>query len=203
MNTSMCYRGYLRYLEFYMPLYDVTKGSAKARKITPESIAGSEYLLAFERKSNPKTYSRVLKTVEETIGNLVVDNVGKLVWTKTGACFGHRSMEPKFRVDHLWQAAVNAMGEGREVLILVGTLLRLKISERPETWLLYMQETDDLDPETGKKIKVSNYWIDNDFSPPRPPNIEDLKAKWVFQKVRERTDIKGKASSAIGTGATS
>ena len=56
---------------------------------------------------------------------------------------------------------------------------------REETWLLYRQETENTDEDTGKKISVCNYWIDEDYKfkeDPEAPTLKNLMEK--FNKVK-------------------
>lgn len=165
-----------------MTLFNVTGGKNNAYVINPSSVEESQYIEALKKKLHPAKYSRIVKTAEEAVDSIVTHGRGKLIWTKAGALFGHGSMQPKKRVDHLWDGVVEAVGDGKECLIAVGCLLRWVIAQRPETWLLWVEETDDIDPDTGNKIKVSQYWIDHSFAPEKPrtfkSSVDALKAQW-------------------------
>jgi len=41
-----------------------------------------------------------------------------------------------------------------------------------DTWLVYRQETGEIDPIDKKKITVSEYWINNRFVMPAKPKVE-------------------------------
>jgi len=161
-----------------MPLYDVTK--KPDRLITPSDIECSSYLSVLRREIHSATYNRIVKTGEEAVEKLVKSNFGKLVWTKTGALFGHDSLEPKKHVDHLWRTVANVMGEDKHCLLTVGTLLMWTIARRNEPWLLWREESNTVDVETGKPIRVSQYWIDQNYVPEMRKRYtpEDLCAKF-------------------------
>lgn len=76
---------------------------------------------------------------------------------------------------------VDVFGDSKVLMKFMGTLLMWRISLRSETWLMYRQETDNIDPDTGKTIFVSNYWIDSSFTPVEDvekPTLENLMAKF-------------------------
>lgn len=165
-----------------MGLYDVSFNSP--RLVTPSEIGDSVYIEALLRKLHPQTYRRVLKTAEEAVENLVKSSFGKgkLVWTKTGALFGHSSLEPKKHVDHLWEAVIAAVGDDKNCLKTVGTILLWTVSKRREQhWLMYREDTGEVDDDTGKPIKICTYWIDPNFVPVPPKKrytAADLCAKF-------------------------
>ena len=143
-----------------MPLYDVTHEDTL---VDPKIAEEYEHIQALRRKLHPATYDRVWKTVREAVDSVRPSSLSKLVWTKMAALFGELSGRPKRDVDHLWDAVVSAVGDDKECLIAVGALLRAVIAERAEIWLVYRRETGDVDPFTGKKITVSEYWIDENY----------------------------------------
>lgn len=166
-----------------MPLYDVTGGSGNnSRMIIPHAAVDNEYIAACKRKLHPQRWQRVIKTVDEYLEGLVAAGVNKLIWTKLGAAFGDKSVAPHARVAHLWSAVEESVGDGRNCLITFGCIFRWRIALRPETWLLWVRVTEDLDPDTGKKIKVSEYWVDQNFVPPPPKtlrsSVEALRQQW-------------------------
>ena len=146
-----------------MPLYDVTY---KDLFIDPDEVLASDVMRALERKLHPRTYERVIKTAIEGVGSVRPSSNSKLVWTRSAALFGHRSPRPKCDVDHFWNSIISALGDDRECLWGVGSVLRYAIALRPETWLVYRQKTGDVDPVTGKEIKISEYWINDQYTPP-------------------------------------
>ncbi len=163
-----------------MALFNVNGGHKNAYLIDPVDVEDSEYIAACKRNLNTRRFERVVKTVDEAIDFVVTNNLGKLIWTKAGASFGRRSKNPTDRINHLWDAVTEAVGDGKECLITIGCFLRWRIALRPETWLLWVEETDDLDPDTGAKIKVSQYWVDDTFLPvpPKKTGVDALKERW-------------------------
>lgn len=161
-----------------MPLYDVTYGYRDAALLEPKQMEQSMYVHALRRKLVPATFTRVIQTVEEAIAD-TVQNKRTLVWASAGSLFGYQSGQPLKHVNHLWEKIIQCVGDGKNCLLTVGTLLRWQIALRSEMWLLDRQETDDVDPDTGKLITISNYWINDKFQPPKTHySMDDLKAKW-------------------------
>lgn len=167
-----------------MPLYDITH-DINGILVTEKMADVSGYIKALRLKLPATSFDRVVKTVDEAIGHLVQSGDNKLIWTKMGAMFGHKSMQPKARVDHLWEKVIQSVGDGTNCLKTVGTLLRWRLSARDENWLLYRRETGDIDVSTGKNIYVSEYWIKDDFVHiPKPKvkssgfSVNDLKTKF-------------------------
>jgi hypothetical protein len=142
-----------------MPLHDVTHGNEYL--VAPGTMDANPFIEALRRKLPPASFQRLLKTVDEAIENSIQGH-GQLTWTKAGALFGHHSMEPKHRVDHLWEKVIAIVGEGKECLKTVGALLRWRMSIREEDWLVYRRETEGEDEDTGEVIRISEYWIRTD-----------------------------------------
>lgn len=151
-----------------MPLTDITNVH-RVHVITPKSVEKFDLIKAFKRRAPATTFARVIKTVDEALDALVEQGSAKFVWTKMGALLGHGSNRPKCNVDHLWEKVIEAVGDGKECLMLVGSLLRWRISIRDENWVLVVQQTDEYDYEGDKWITVSTYWIPT----PRQPGQED------------------------------
>jgi len=144
-----------------MPLYDVTY--TDDYEVLPEHLEETELFVSLQAKLHGATWERVVKTVEEAVENAASDK-SKLVWTRAGALFGYKSPEPTKNVNHLWDNVIAIMGDGKLCLMTVGTLLRWVISKRDETWLAFSSEIEEVDEDTGKKIRVSQYWIDDSYT---------------------------------------
>ena len=142
-----------------MPLYDVSYADYE---VVPTDLEGTELFVSLRDRMHPVTWDRVVKTVEEAVANAAKDR-SKLVWTKAGALFGYGSPEPAKYVNHMWDNIIAIMGDGKLCLMSVGTLLRWVIAKRDETWLAFSSETEDLDEDTGKQIRISQYWIDDKY----------------------------------------
>lgn len=147
-------------------LYDVT--NPKINKVNPEDAANYDVIQSVRRKTHPRTWDKMVDTVDNGIEWSIQRGVTRnnpLVWTKGAALFGHNSPLPHKDVEHLWSNTVAAVGDGKECLQAIGGLLRWRMSLRKELWLVYRQETGNIDPDTGKKITASEYWIDENFDP--------------------------------------
>ena len=150
-----------------MPLFDVT--NQKEVRVWPADAEGYEVLQAVKRKTHPATFDKITRTVDQAVDSVKPTNKSKLIWTRSAALFGHGSMQPKANVDHVWDNVIAAVGDDKQCLRAVGGLLRWRISLRPETWLVYRRKDPNgrLDPDTGKVISISEYWIDNNYSQAR------------------------------------
>lgn len=147
-----------------MPLYNVTFGDG--RIITPTKIERSDTLKALRRELPKNTFERLVKTVDEAVSSVKPSKSSRLVWTKAGALFGHHSEQPKCWVDHLWEKVIAVVGDGRLCLITVGTLLLWRVSLRDEMWLVYNRDSGITDDVTGKMIRISEYWVNENYIPP-------------------------------------
>lgn len=162
-----------------MPQYDVT---FKDKKVVPSKVY-NPYVAVVERKLKASQWKMVNRIFDEAIDALVEDCSlgGKLVWTKTAALVGRSSQRPKHDIDRLWDRMVSCFGEDKQLLKAMGSMLNWKIAQREETWLSYRQQTDDIDPDTGKRIVVSTYWIDESYTPPglkKNASLGDLSLKF-------------------------
>ena len=148
-----------------MNLYNITYGKPKVYRA--EDIEEFEYIQAIMNKMHAKTFDKILRTIDEAIADTAKTRDGKLVWTKTGALLGFSSDQPHKDIEHLWAKVAELMGDGKELLKCVGSLVLWRIALRAEscgeTWLWFQQDSDTYDKDTGKKIKISTYWINNDF----------------------------------------
>lgn len=162
-----------------MPLYDVT---GKDFKVDVEYEENTELINALRRRysSNPQTFKMILRIIDDALNSLKPSISSELVWTKTGALFGKTSNRPLHDVDRLWSRVEGAVGEGKNTLRTMGNLMRWRIAVREETWLVYRQETEEIDPDTGKKISISCYWIDESYEGQdgiRPRTKKEMKGK--------------------------
>lgn len=142
-----------------MPLHDVTHG--KECLVDPDRLETNPFIEALKRKLPKQTFCRLLTTVDEAIEHSI-QGEEKLTWTKAGALFGHHSLEPKYRVEHLWEKIKSIVGDGKECLKTVGALLRWRMALREEDWLVYRRDIEEWDEDTGDEIRISEYWIRND-----------------------------------------
>jgi len=165
-----------------MPLYDVTY--KKNKLIDPGESGSFEVIDAIRRKRSMNTFNRIKKTIDEAVDSVEPSKKSRLVWTKAGALFGPGSLQPHKNVEHLWENIIKSVGNDRMCLIALGSLLRWRISKRPEKWLVYRRESDVVDAATGKTIKISEYWIDEDFvfrhpkAPATKMDFNKLKSAW-------------------------
>lgn len=146
------------------------------RLIDPAKVENSDVVQAVKREAHWKSFQRLLQTYSEGV-DWTVANGGNVIWTKTGALFGYGSKLPLNDVTHLWQTITQAVGNDRLCNITAGTLLKLTIAQRPETWLCTTRETGHLDPLTGDQIFALEYWINADYHPPikRKATMLDLQ----------------------------
>lgn len=156
-----------------MPLYRVPEG----KLIDPAKVAKKDVVTAVERHTHWRSFEKLMRTYEEGL-DWVVSNGGRVVWTKTGALFGHGSKRPHADVEHLWETVIAAVGDDRLCSIAVGTLLQLAISRRPENWLCSVEDTGRVDALTQDPIFTYQYWIGTVSPVARRPTVDDLRSKW-------------------------
>lgn len=144
-----------------MALYDVT---FKDLLIKPETAETSQHINAVKKFYPAVTFDKILRILDEAIDSVKPSATSKLVWTKTGALFGRNSDRPLRDVDYVWEKVIGAVGDDKNCLIAMGSLFRWRISLREETWLAYRQDSDNVDPDTGRAILISTYWIDETYT---------------------------------------
>jgi hypothetical protein len=145
-----------------MPLYYVT---FKDSYVDPKKAETADHIVAVKRfyESSPRTFTKILRILDEAIDSVEPSATSKLVWTKTGALFGHNSPRPLRDVEYVWEKVIGAVGDDKNCLIAMGSLFRWRISLLTDTWLVFRQDSENIDPSTGKKILISTYWIDNTY----------------------------------------
>ena len=158
-----------------MALYDVT---FKDTYVDPADAERAEHIQAVKRFYPAVTFNKIIRIVDEAIHSVKPSASSKLVWTKTGALFGHNSPRPLRDVEYCWEKVIGAVGDDKNCLIAMGAIFRWRISLRPETWLAYRQDSQNVDPSTGRKILISTYWIDEGyvFKGTRKKSKSEMKA---------------------------
>jgi hypothetical protein len=109
----------------------------------------------------------------------------KLIWTRFAAFAGEGSTMPHADLQWAWDLGTKLWGEDHAQIGLGGAL-RWRISVRPETWLMYVDRTGEIDPVSQKEITISSYWIDDNYTHPKHPDvrkrpkldISKLKSAW-------------------------
>jgi hypothetical protein len=149
-------------------MYDITRG---AIFVNPDDCEQNEWVQAMKAKSDPRTFEKVLRTMDKANDDEVRDSQQKcrISWTKTGAAVGFRSSQPARDVNHAWDAVTAVMGTtGRPPVFTMGALFKWRISLRQEQhWLMKKEETGAFDPLTGEPIVAAEYFISDTFVPPR------------------------------------
>ena len=143
-----------------MALYDVT---FKDMFVDPAKAETSAHIQAVQRFYPAVTFTKILRILDEAIDSVKPSASSKLVWTKTGALFGRSSPRPLRDVEYVWDKVIGAVGDDKNCLIAMGALFRWRISLRPGIWLAYRQDSENVDPSTGRKILISTYWIDSNY----------------------------------------
>jgi len=143
-----------------MPLVDVT---FKDKLVDVSYEENTEFMRTLRNDLPKVTFKKVLRIVDEAIASVKPTKSTQLVWTKTGALFGHNSERPLRDVTYVWDKVISCVGDGKNCLRTMGNLMRWRTALRPEIWLVYRQDMGGIDPDTGKTIRVSNYWIDQKY----------------------------------------
>jgi len=150
-------------------LYDGDKGG---KEFTFTVAENSEYLQIGENRIHPRSFSKMLNTVDTALRNKKPSQETKLTYTMTADLIGYNSSEPSGSTNHLWRKASEAFrGHKKSTNIFVGSLVRWRIvllaKLSNNIWITMADETDMVDPESGKTISRSCYWINNDWNPPK------------------------------------
>jgi len=169
-----------------MPLYDVTH---KDVRVNPDDAENYELIVNLKKKlKHPNQFKALVRIVDEAIDSVKPTKSTALVWTRTGALFGHSSTRPMKDITYLWDTVIDITGEGKVLLLTIGALMRWRTSIRPEKhWLVYRQDKGGIDPDTGKNITISEYWINKSYTPVKKKktsgfSTDDLAAKFNGRK---------------------
>jgi hypothetical protein len=164
-----------------MPLNEV--GNGNETEILAAALEKSLITNYNVGRIDKRTYDKMCRTIDTELDNLQPTAKSKLVWTKAGALIGHNSVAPHRDLNHIWDNAVPAFGEGKTLLKFIGTLVMWRISLRAESWLVYREDSGKVDEDTGKRIQICTYWIDNNYvNPNKKPTAADLLAKFNKNK---------------------
>lgn len=178
-----------------MPLIDVTI-PFKPTLVIPKDAENYDVLQAAMRELKAQRMLRDIKTIDDGVQDAITkaNANNRLVFTKTGILLGYGSDVPHRLVNHVWESADlvfpshlpgNRTDQHAEELQLkfCGGLLRWRISLQSDIWLVYRRDTGKYNQFTGKEIKVSEYWVDNNFVFTPPPKkrgftINELQSQW-------------------------
>lgn len=159
-----------------MPLFDITYNNFWVNPSVEEEKDLIK-ILKTNCSQRPKvTFKKICRVFDEAIASVRPTKSSNLIWTKTGALFGHSTTRPLADVEYVWDCVKHSVGNSKNCMFLMGNLMRWRISLLPEIWLVYKMKLDERDPETGRNISVSNYWIDDGnfvFSKKLPSDFED------------------------------
>jgi len=178
-----------------MPLYDVT---TRDYLVDPEDAENYDVLQHAMSVINTQRFAKDVRIIDQALQASVkaANKNNKLVFTKAGILVGHASVTPHADVNHVWESAEIAYPTllpgmkskdrehaGEMQLKFIGGMTRWRISVRPETWLAYRRDSGKFNQFTGKEIKVSEYWVNEDYVfTPAPKRsgftTDDLKAKF-------------------------
>ena len=187
-----------------MPLYDVTHREVL---VNPNDSENYDVIQSAMRELNAKRFKKDCDIIDEAIQaaiDLATAN-NRLCFTKVGIMLGHSSLLSVKDANHVWNSAAIAYPEstlkgadnsqvGELQRKFIGGLLRWRIALRGETWLVYRRESGKINKHTEKEIRVSEYWINEDYVPaaraakafafgllygnPKKFSVEDLAIKW-------------------------
>lgn len=162
-------------------LFDLDKGG---KEHSLSSTANSERLQIGISRIHPKTFQKMIETVDSALLNLKPSESSQLTWTMCGALLGYNSAEPTKSTNHLWEKSFEAFrGHVKSSNIFVGCLVRWRIAElahsKGDTWLTMKQETGGIDIDTGDPITRACYWINNNFKVKNSkPSLKELSSKF-------------------------
>ena len=160
-----------------MSLYEV--GNGKESEILAADLEKSLTTNYNVGRLDTRTYDKMCRTIDTELDKHQPTAKSKLVWTKAGALVGHNSVAPHRDLNHIWDNAVPVFGENKILLKFIGTLVMWRISLREDIWLVYREDSGKVDEDTGKRIQICTYWIDNNYvNPNKKPTAVDLLAKF-------------------------
>lgn len=158
-----------------MSLHDITYG--RPRKVNPKDAENYDVLQKAKREVGSLRFAKDARIADSAIDDVIAEAKAgnKLVFVKAGIVFGHSSTICNVKdYNHIWDTAeisyptVGLTGRQLDLvseyqLRFVGGLLRWRISLQPDTWLVYRRDSGTYNKYTGEEIKISEYWINNDF----------------------------------------
>lgn len=160
-------------------LYDMDYG---AELVSSKSAEEYDIIQIGISRLDPRTWDKMIRTVDTALANLKPSESSKLTWTCCAALIGYNSSEPTNSTNHLWKFAYEAFrGHRKSANKFVGGLVRWRISLlKGDTWLCMREVRNEIDIDTGKPIKASTYWINNNWKPKIKNNfsIADLTKKF-------------------------
>jgi hypothetical protein len=164
-----------------MPLHEV--GLGKDTEILAVNLENSLINNYNVGRFDKRTYDKMCRTIDTELASLQPTANSKMIWTKAGALVGHSSAAPHRDLNHLWESAIPIFGENKTLLKFIGTLVMWRISLREDIWLVYREDSGKVDEDTGERIRICTYWIDNDYvNPNRKPTAADLLEKFNIAK---------------------
>ena len=147
------------------------------KRLTPKSVEKSGHIQHAKDSLSPRTFEKICRTIDQAIEDTICKKNSRLVWMNTGSLVGDRASMPHASHQHLWEAVYGLFPSNTNPVavknqrITVGALIKWRVAQRPEEWLVHYRETDKTDIVTGETIYASEYWIKPDdvvLSSPRP-----------------------------------
>jgi hypothetical protein len=160
-----------------MPLYDVTNHTPKLVK--PQDSESYEVIQKAKKEVGSLRFKKDCDISDVAIDS-VIDKAkagNKLAFLKAGIVFGQSSQLCTVKdYNHIWDTAeiayptTGTTGRQRDLLgeyqlRFVGGLLRWRVALQDDTWLVYRRDSGTFNKYTGEEIKISEYWINNNFVP--------------------------------------
>lgn len=167
--------------------------AATGKRLNASKIEDSAHVRYAKDNLDRRTLEKICRTIDEAIEE-VVSKKTRLVWLNTGSLVGGRAMVPHGDHQHLWEAIYALFPSSTNPVaiknqrITVGALVKWRVAQRLEYWLVHYRETNKTDIVSGGTIYASEYWI-----APAPlvmtapaksaksatkVTVDDLKNKW-------------------------
>lgn len=161
-------------------LYDLEKGCSL---VDPEALRKNDLYKSFERKNHKRTVDATFRKLHSFLDEQKPSENSQLIWIRLAKMWGRNSTTPHKDICYLEDVVLNSVGDGKNFLMLAGTLLMICVAERKETWLSSKTaSTEKFDRETGNEIAWRSYWINNNFKPKNTKKsgytIQDLASKF-------------------------
>lgn len=153
-----------------MPLYDLDHGGTQL----DEASFYKKFLLPTVKLLDPRTFTKMVQTVDTELFKLKPSVKSQLTWTKCAALCGYQSDAPTHATNHLWKYAEVANRFNTDGCnLFVGSLIMWRIALLTDKWV----SVKTLDKD--KVHPYRTYWINDTFVPPgQGPTVHDLMNKF-------------------------
>lgn len=181
-----------------MPLYE-TYNYQKFSLVDPDDAEDFNVLQSVKKavSSHTNRFQTCIDIFDAgiDIGVKVANKNSRWAFTKTAILVGDSAIVGPNDAEFVWETSelafpllssrqIDIDGVDKQRKMFMGGMTRWRIALRPEPWVSYKEDSKRHDPQTGKLIKISTYFVSPQVlkfvMPPKKRNhsIGDLAAKW-------------------------